>query len=118
VHDHPEWAYASLTPERILNDLESLGWRCDGRLIALNSYENRVYQVGLEEGEPVVAKFYRPSRWSPEQLQEEHDFLIELAEEEIPVVAPLQSPVSGQTLNVREPFSIAVFPRQAPHRWC
>ncbi|MGB0865866.1 MAG: serine/threonine protein kinase [Granulosicoccaceae bacterium] len=112
MSDHPDWAYASLTPERILNDLESLGWRCDGRLIALNSYENRVYQVGLEEGEPVVAKFYRPGRWSPEQLQEEHFFLQELHEEEIPVVSPLSSPETGQTLSVCETFPIAVFPRR------
>lgn len=112
MSDHPDWAYASLTPDRILHDLESLGWACDGRLIALNSYENRVYQVGIEDQEPVVAKFYRPSRWSPEQLQEEHDFLNELFEEEIPVVPPLASPETGKTLNVCDPFPIAVFPRR------
>lgn len=96
----------------MLQSLESLGWACDGRLIALNSYENRVYQVGIEDGAPLIAKFYRPSRWSPEQLQEEHDFLLELFEEEIPVVPPLQAPSTGKTLNVCEPFSIAVFPRR------
>lgn len=112
MSDHPDWAYASLDPDRILSSLESLGWRCDGRLIALNSYENRVYQVGLEEGEPVVAKFYRPGRWSAEQLQEEHDFLAELAAEEIPVVAPLTAPETGQSLSHCEPFSVAVFPRR------
>lgn len=112
MSDHPDWAYASLNPDQILNSLESLGWPCDGRLIALNSYENRVYQVGIEDSEPVVAKFYRPSRWSPEQLQEEHDFLQELYAEEIPVVPPLASPETGLTLNLCEPFPIAAFPRR------
>lgn len=112
MSDNPDWAFSSLTPERILNDLDSLGWECDGRLIALNSYENRVYQVGVEDGEPVIAKFYRPGRWSTEQLQEEHDFLAELSEEEIPVVPPLASPLTGQTLNTCAPFPIAVFPRR------
>lgn len=112
MSDHPDWAYASLTPERILNDMESLGWRCDGRLLALNSYENRVYQVGIEDSDPVIAKFYRPSRWSTEQLQEEHDFLNELFAEEIPVVPPLPSPETGETLCLCDPFPIAVFPRR------
>ena len=85
--------YANLTPDTVLNALESCGLRGDGRLIALNSYENRVYQVWLEEAEPfgvsVVAKFYRPERWSTAAILEEHAFVAELAEREIPAVPPL-----------------------------
>src|SRR4030095_7599466 len=82
---HP---YAALTPDVLLDAVESTGLRCDGRLLALNSFENRVYQVGLEEAAPVVVKFYRPGRWSNEQILEEHAFAQELAGVEIPVVAP------------------------------
>ena len=64
-------------------------FRCDGRVLALNSYENRVYQIGIEDGDPVVAKFYRPGRWSDAAIREEHAFSAELAAQEIPVVAPL-----------------------------
>ena len=86
---HP---YARLTPDVVLNALDAVGLRCDGRLLALNSYENRVYQVGIEDDEGprlVVAKFYRPARWSDAQILEEHGFAAELAAAEIPVVAPL-----------------------------
>ena len=71
---HP---YAGLTPDVVLDAIESAGFRCDGRQLALNSYENRVYQVGLEEGAPLVAKFYRPGRWSDAQILEEHAFVTE-----------------------------------------
>ena len=81
--------YADLTPDRMLDALESVGLRGDGRFLALNSYENRVYQVGLEDGRTVVAKFYRPGRWSDAQIGEEHAFVAELDEREIPVVAPM-----------------------------
>ena len=104
---HP---YASLTPDVVLNALEGLGLRCDGRLLALNSYENRVYQVGIEEQNPVVAKFYRPARWSDAQILEEHAFARELAEAEIPVVAPLV--FEEATLRRFEGFRFAVFPRR------
>jgi Ser/Thr protein kinase RdoA (MazF antagonist) len=104
---HP---YSKLTPDVVLNSLDALGLRCDGRLLALNSYENRVYQVGLEEAGLVVAKFYRPERWSDAQILEEHAFAIELAQAEIPVVAPLA--FGGKTLNEREGFRFAVFPRR------
>jgi Ser/Thr protein kinase RdoA (MazF antagonist) len=83
---HP---FESLTPDLVLDALDSVGLRGDGRLTALSSYENRVYQVQLEEGLPVVAKFYRPGRWSDEQIQEEHDFAAELMADEIPAVGPL-----------------------------
>lgn len=102
--------YAELTPDRVLDALESVGFRGDGRLLALNSYENRVYQVYMEDGPPVVAKFYRPARWNDEQIIEEHAFVAELAELEIPVVAPLV--VSGNTLHTAGGFRIAVYPKR------
>lgn len=107
---HP---YSRLTPDVVLNALEALGLRCDGRLHALNSYENRVYQVGLEDDDgpaAVVAKFYRPARWTDAQIEEEHAFAAELDEREIPVVAPLA--FGGRTLHAHEGFRFAVFPRQ------
>jgi Ser/Thr protein kinase RdoA (MazF antagonist) len=104
---HP---YSRLTPDVVLNALDALGLRCDGRLLSLNSYENRVYQVGQEEGPPLIAKFYRPARWSEEQILEEHAFATELAEAEIPVVAPIG--IAGRTLHAFEDFRFAVYPRQ------
>jgi Ser/Thr protein kinase RdoA (MazF antagonist) len=104
---HP---YAKLTPDVVLNSLDALGFRCDGRLLSLNSYENRVYQVGQEEGPALVAKFYRPARWTDAQIAEEHAFARELAEAEIPVVAPLA--MEGTTLHESSGFRFAVYPRQ------
>ena len=101
--------YASLTPDRILDALESVGLRGDGRLLALNSYENRVYLVNLEDAPPVVAKFYRPLRWTDAQILEEHAFVAELAEREIPAVAPLAS--DGKTLHLFEGFRFATYPK-------
>jgi len=92
-----------------LNALESIGFRSDGRLLALNSYENRVYQIGMEEGAPLVAKFYRPGRWTNAAILEEHAFVQELAEREIPVVPALV--VGGTTLHSFEGFRFAVFPK-------
>lgn len=91
---HP---FASLTPEVVLDALAGLGLPVDGRLMGLNSYENRVYQAMLDEGPPVVAKFYRPGRWSEAQIREEHDFSADLVAEDIPVVAPLI--LQGDTLH-------------------
>jgi Ser/Thr protein kinase RdoA (MazF antagonist) len=112
VVTHP---YAALTPDVVLDACAALGLRPDGRLLSLNSYENRVYQVGLEDGsntigtEPlpsfIVAKFYRPGRWSDEQIAEEHEFAAELAAHEIPVVAPIHVSSYGG-------FRIAVYPRR------
>src|SRR5580765_4133578 len=109
---HP---YSSLTPDVVLNAIEAQGLRCDGRLLALNSYENRVYQVGIEEaaggGRPaVVAKFYRPERWTDQQILEEHAFSRELASAEIPVVDPMA--FAGKTLLHHGGFRLAVFPRR------
>jgi len=113
--------YSDLTPDLVLDALESVGYRGDGRLLALNSYENRVYQVWLENdasvgiarssSPSVVAKFYRPERWTDAQILEEHAFAIELAEREIPVVAPLATKGSG-TLNRCRGFRFAVYPRR------
>jgi Ser/Thr protein kinase RdoA (MazF antagonist) len=102
--------YSDLTPDRALDALAAIGFRPDGRLLALNSYENRVYQVWMEEDPPLVAKFYRPARWSDAQILEEHAFARELAEREIPVVAPLE--VAGRTLHEFEGYRCAVFPRR------
>ncbi|HEX4986403.1 MAG TPA: serine/threonine protein kinase [Burkholderiales bacterium] len=102
--------YAGLTPDLILNALDSAGLRTDGRLLALNSYENRVYQAGVEDGPPVVAKFYRPGRWSDAQILEEHAFTVELAQREIPVVAPLV--FGARTLHRFADFRFAVYPRR------
>ena len=81
--------YADLTPQQVLDALDAVGLRGDGRILQLNSYENRVFQVFLEDGQAVVPKFYRPGRWSDAQIVEEHDFALELAAAEVPVVAPL-----------------------------
>jgi len=94
----------------VLDALEAVGLRGDGRMIALNSYENRVYQVFMEDGAPVVAKFYRPGRWTDAQIGEEHAFVSELAEREIPVVAALD--LGGRTLNEHAGFRFAVYPRR------
>ena len=108
--------YSSLTPDCVLNAVDSAGYRCDGRLLGLNSYENRVYQVGVEgedEGSHasfLVAKFYRPQRWSDAQILEEHAFAFELDEAEIPVVAPLR--VGRRSLHEFEGFRFALFPRR------
>ncbi len=106
--------YAELSPEAVLDALEAAGFRSDGRVLALNSYENRVYQIGLEEGQPVVAKFYRPGRWSDAAIGEEHAFALELASQEIPVVAPLVR--DGIALHTYRGFRYAVFPRRGG-RW-
>lgn len=107
--------YQSLSPDCILDAIEDTGLRCNGHLHALNSYENRVYQIGVEEGGYVVAKFYRPLRWSDEAIREEHAFAWELAEHEIPVVAPLRD-AHGETLHHHEGFRFALYPRRGG-RW-
>lgn len=110
----PDTPYASLSPDTVLSAIDALGLVTDGRVLALNSYENRVYQVGIEEDTPLVAKFYRPGRWSDAQILEEHAFTIELAELEIPVVAPLI--LDGASLHVYEGFRYSVSPRRGG-RW-
>ena len=90
--------FSQLTPEVVLDALAQVDLMSDGRLLALNSYENRVYQVGMEQGPPVVAKFYRSARWSDAAINEEHTFLRQLTEHEIPVVPPFE--IGGHTLHV------------------
>jgi Ser/Thr protein kinase RdoA (MazF antagonist) len=105
VDAHP---FSRLTPDAVLDAVAAAGFAPDGRLLTLNSYENRVYQVWLDDGTVVVAKFYRPGRWSDAQIDEEHAFAHELAEREIPVVAPLKSLKTGT-----DPvFRVAIYPRR------
>jgi Ser/Thr protein kinase RdoA (MazF antagonist) len=102
--------FTGLTPDIVLDALDKLGLRADGRMLALNSYENRVYQIGMEDGPPVVVKFYRPQRWSDAQILEEHAFVQELAEREIPVVPAMT--LDARTLHTFAGYRLAVFPRQ------
>lgn len=103
--------YANLDPNLILEAIEDAGFHCSGGLLALNSFENRVYQIGIEDDAPIIAKFYRPNRWSDEAILEEHQFSLELLSHEIPVVAPLVSP-NGNTLHYYKNFRFALFPRK------
>lgn len=103
--------YAGLTPDRVLDALESVGYRGDGRLLALNSYENRVYQAWMEDGSSCVAKFYRPQRWTDAQILEEHAFVAELAANDVPAVAAIPAS-GGRTLHEFEGFRFAVYPRR------
>ena len=104
---HP---FATLDPEHVLDAMDTVGMPGDGRLLALNSYENRVYQVGRDDGPPVVVKFYRPQRWSDAAILEEHAFVAELVEREIPVVPALA--LGGRTLHEFAGFRFAVFERR------
>ena len=110
-HDAALHPFATLTPERVLDALDAAGFRGDGRLLALNSYENRVYLAGIEDGAPVVAKFYRPERWSDAQILEEHAFVADLASREIPVV-PALARDDGATLHHHEDLRFALFPKR------
>lgn len=100
-------AFANLSPSDVLNSIETFGYQCDGRLLALNSYENRVYRVGMDDGQSLIAKFYRPGRWSNDAILEEHQFTQMLSDLEIPVIEPLT--IDGQTLLETEHFRIAMF---------
>lgn len=105
--DHP---FADLTPDLVLDAVESLGFISDARVMALNSYENRVYQVGIETDEPLIAKFYRPERWTDAQILEEHALSFELAELDIPLIAPLQH--KSKSLFEYAGFRFCLFPRR------
>ena len=107
MNAHASPSFADLTPETVLDALDSTGQFSDGRLLALNSYENRVYQIGMEQGPPLVAKFYRPQRWTDAAILEEHVFVADLVEREIPVVPPLV--IAGSTLHHFKGFRFAVF---------
>ncbi len=108
---HP---FDRLTPDFIMDAVESVGYVCDCRTLALNSYENRVYQVGIEDGEPLVAKFYRPDRWSLEQIGEEHQLCFDLVEQELPVVAPLTD-ADNNSVFAYDDYMFALFPRKGGH---
>ncbi len=110
AHDAP---FAELDPDRILEAVEALGFVCDGRVLALNSYENRVYRIGRENDKPMVVKFYRPERWTDEAIREEHSFSAELVAADISVVAPLM--INEQTLHHDEALRFALFPMQGGH---
>ncbi|MEO6696877.1 MAG: serine/threonine protein kinase, partial [Gammaproteobacteria bacterium] len=119
--ENSETPYYALSPDVILDAVESYGVRCTGAFLALNSYENRVYQVGIEDSAPLVAKFYRPGRWSDEAILEEHAYTLQLAGHEIPVVPPLMGVAPGalppatqvgETLFHYKGFRFALFPRQ------
>lgn len=103
--------YAQLSPDLVIQAIESTGRLSDARVFALNSYENRVYQVGIEDDIPLVAKFYRPQRWSDAQLREEHVFTRELAAAELPVLAPLADE-QGETLFTFQDYRFALFTRK------
>ena len=106
--------YDSLSPDTVLNAVDSIIDSMDmitsGHQLALNSYENRVYQVGIEDSKDLIAKFYRPNRWSKQAILEEHKFSLECKKEDLPVVAPLV--IEGQTLFHFEGFDFALFPKQ------
>ena len=103
--------FATLTPDRVLTAIEGAGFPCDGRLLALNSYENRVYRVGLDDGNSLIAKFYRRGRWSDAALAEEHVYAHELAAAEIPVVAPLHRDAKS-CLWIDQELRFALFPNR------
>ncbi|HEY6543717.1 MAG TPA: phosphotransferase, partial [Dokdonella sp.] len=102
--------YDALSPDRVLDAVEAAGFATDGRLLALASYENRVYQVGIDGGSPLVVKFYRPARWSDAAIAEEHAFAFELAAAELPMVAPLE--VHGRSLFEHAGYRYALYPRR------
>jgi Ser/Thr protein kinase RdoA (MazF antagonist) len=102
--------YHDLTPDLIMDAVESLGLRCNGQLLALNSYENRVYQIGIEDEAPVIGKFYRPGRWRDEAILEDHAFCQELAAREIPSVPPLE--IQNRTLHAFGGHRFALYPRK------
>ena len=107
MHEHP---FAELTPDLVLDAVESLGLISDARVLTLNSYENRVFQVGIEAEAPLIAKFYRPNRWSDAQILEEHSLSFELAELDIPLVAPIK--FNGQSLFEYKGFRFCLFERR------
>jgi Ser/Thr protein kinase RdoA (MazF antagonist) len=113
-NDNLRHDYTELTPETILSAVESLGYQSSGRLLALNSYENRVYRCDLEEGGAIIAKFYRPDRWTNQAIHEEHQFVFELVEQEIPVVAPILQ--ENKSLFEHQGYRFAIYPLRGG-RW-
>ena len=108
-----EIPYDNLSPDAVLDAVESLGFLANGQVLALNSYENRVYQVGVEDNAPLIVKFYRPGRWTSESIQEEHHFAEQLVEHDIPVVPPRC--IDGKSLHGFEGFLFSIFERKLGH---
>jgi Ser/Thr protein kinase RdoA (MazF antagonist) len=111
VNSHP---FDRLTPDLLIDAVESQGFICDGRFLALNSYENRVYQIGIEAQTPMIAKFYRPERWSDDQILEEHQFCFQLQEQELPVVCPWIN-AEGVSISHYQGFRFALYERKGGH---
>ena len=108
ISSHP---FTTLTPDLVMDAVESVGYRCDARILQLNSYENRVYQIGIEDGEPLIGKFYRPDRWTDQQILEEHVFTQDLFDDDVSAVPPLQ--IHGAaTLTEFGGFRFALYPRR------
>ncbi|MDA8561703.1 serine/threonine protein kinase [Gammaproteobacteria bacterium] len=103
--------FQNLDPNTILSAVETLGYACSGSLIGLNSYENRVYQIGIEGSNPLIAKFYRPNRWDNKAILEEHELSLELTDHEIPVIPPIISQ-NNKTLHEYNGYRFVVFPRK------
>ena len=114
MENGPTHPFARLSPDMVIDAVESSGVISDARILALNSYENRVYQVGIEDSQPIIVKFYRPQRWTTAQILEEHDFSLELAELEIPLIPPNKNS-EGKTLLEFEGFRFAIFERKGGH---
>tara|TARA_E500000331_G_scaffold8337_1_gene7965 strand:- start:19920 stop:20930 length:1011 start_codon:yes stop_codon:yes gene_type:complete len=104
---HP---FTRLTPDLVMDATESTGFRCDARILQLNSYENRVYQIGIEDSDPVIGKFYRPDRWTDAQILEEHTFTQLLTDSDISAIPPLE--INGTTLHHFEGFRFSLSPRR------
>ncbi len=102
------FSFSELTPDRQLDALDSVGIHAETGLLALNSYENRVYQFGAEDGQRYVVKFYRPQRWSDQQIEEEHEFALEIAAAEVPLIAPLK--LNNQTLHHHQGYRFTLYP--------
>jgi len=108
-----EPTFSDLDPGLVLDAVESVGLQCDGRQLALNSFENRVFQVGVEDDAPVIAKFYRNGRWSDEQIAEEHAFALECVDRDLPLVPPME--IEGRTLHRHGGFRFALYERRGGH---
>lgn len=108
---HP---FDALSPDLLIDAVESQGFVSDGRFLALNSYENRVYQIGIEEQTPMIVKFYRPERWTDDQIREEHEYCFQLKDQELPVVCPWLN-AEGQSLSTYADFRFALYERRGGH---
>jgi Ser/Thr protein kinase RdoA (MazF antagonist) len=111
LNSHP---FDGLTPDVLIDAVESQGFLCDGRFLALNSYENRVYQIGIEDKTPMIVKFYRPERWTDEQIDEEHQYCFQLKEQELPVVCPWIN-TKKKSISHYAGFRFALYERKGGH---